>query len=304
MTFDPPVVLGESPLTTTCTPASGSTFNVGTTHVTCTARDAHDRSASCTLDVTVSAPPRLTATRFLAFGDSMTAGELNTTTCPGQTFIDSLGVLRIRYDPKIFDPTRAYPPKLQTLLNQRYAAQTSTVFNDGLSGERAEDGAIRFRTDVVSQNPQVALIFEGANNFLGGNDLTLTTPQTIEALRSMVRDARARSITPFVANQLPKRAGSCRGGPNASAVPSINEQIRAMVFAEGIGDYFVDLYAAFGGVPSTDLISFDGLHATEAGNTLIAQTFLNAIASRLEQRPSTLSSSTVLTSTDDQKKAR
>src|SRR5689334_16101700 len=78
--YDQPLVLGEAPVTATCTPASNSLFNVGTTTVSCTARDSHDRTASCTFPITVTAPPRLNATKFFAFGDSMTAGELNTTT--------------------------------------------------------------------------------------------------------------------------------------------------------------------------------------------------------------------------------
>jgi lysophospholipase L1-like esterase len=283
--YDPPLAIGEAPVTATCTPASNSLFSVGTTNVSCTARDSHDRTASCSFPVTVTTPPRLTATKFLGFGDSMTAGELNTQTCPGQTFTDAFGTLRIRYDPKIFDPTRSYPPKLQVLLTQRYAAQSFTVFNDGLSGERTEDGAKRFPGDLAAQNPQVAIIWEGANNFLGGNDLTSSTPQTVEGLRSMIRTARDRGVTPFVANQLPKRPGSCRGGPNADQVPSINAQIKAMVEAEGFGSFYVDLYAAFGGVASTTLISFDGLHPTEAGNDLVAQTFMGAIRARLEQTP-------------------
>jgi X-Pro dipeptidyl-peptidase len=40
--------------TVTCTPASGSLFPVGTTTVTCTARDAHGNTSSDTFDVTVT----------------------------------------------------------------------------------------------------------------------------------------------------------------------------------------------------------------------------------------------------------
>jgi hypothetical protein len=42
-----------SAVTVTCTPASGSTFPIGTTRVQCTAKDASQNSASCTFTVTV-----------------------------------------------------------------------------------------------------------------------------------------------------------------------------------------------------------------------------------------------------------
>jgi lysophospholipase L1-like esterase len=282
--YDPPLAIGEAPLTATCTPPSNSLFNVGTTNVTCTARDSHDRSASCAFQVTVTPPPRLTVTRFLAFGDSITAGEVDTTVaeCP-QVFRPS-AKRSLRFEPQVFAPARSYPPELQLLLTQRYTVQSFTLFNDGRSGERAEDGAIRFPGSLSAQNPQVALILEGANNFLDGNDLTTSIPQTIEALRSMIRTARSRGVVPFVANQLPKRAGGTCRGHNATSIPSINAQIKAMVEAEGVGNSFVDLYAAFGGVASPALIAADGLHPTEAGNDLIAQTFFNAIRARLEQQ--------------------
>lgn len=43
-----------------CTPGSGSTFAIGTTTVTCTARDASGNQASASFAVTVAAPPVLT----------------------------------------------------------------------------------------------------------------------------------------------------------------------------------------------------------------------------------------------------
>src|SRR5262249_26804692 len=71
----PTVTLGAPPVTSTCVPPSGASFNMGATMVTCTATDAKQRTASCTFMVTVAPPPRLVVTRFVAFGDSITWGE-------------------------------------------------------------------------------------------------------------------------------------------------------------------------------------------------------------------------------------
>ncbi|MGE3512815.1 MAG: HYR domain-containing protein, partial [Vicinamibacterales bacterium] len=75
VTFSPTTTLGAEPVTTVCTPPSGTSFAIGTTAVTCTATDARQRVASCSFSVTVEQPPRLSVTRFVAFGDSMTWGE-------------------------------------------------------------------------------------------------------------------------------------------------------------------------------------------------------------------------------------
>src|SRR5438067_123529 len=67
----PSVTGGALPVATSCIPASGTSFAVGSTTVACTARDAQQRTASCTFGVTVAAPAKLSATRFVAFGDSI-----------------------------------------------------------------------------------------------------------------------------------------------------------------------------------------------------------------------------------------
>src|SRR5438105_4350597 len=66
---------GAPPVTISCSPASGSMFPVGSTTVTCSATDQLGRSDACTFAVTVTEPPRLAVTTFLAFGDSMTWGQ-------------------------------------------------------------------------------------------------------------------------------------------------------------------------------------------------------------------------------------
>ncbi|HWF86218.1 MAG TPA: HYR domain-containing protein [Vicinamibacterales bacterium] len=53
----PTVSGGAAPVTTTCSPASGSAFGLGTTSVACAATDALQRSASCSFAVSVVAAP-------------------------------------------------------------------------------------------------------------------------------------------------------------------------------------------------------------------------------------------------------
>ena len=54
VTYPPPTVTDDSPVTVTCSPASGSFFPIGTSTVTCTATDAASNTSECTFTVTVT----------------------------------------------------------------------------------------------------------------------------------------------------------------------------------------------------------------------------------------------------------
>ena len=87
----PPVTDGQGSVMVTCSPSSGETFPIGTTEVTCTATDTLNRNGTCSFNVTVSKLAQLSRVRFLAFGDSITAGEV-TSPVGGSIFI-GLGVI-------------------------------------------------------------------------------------------------------------------------------------------------------------------------------------------------------------------
>src|SRR4051812_42009675 len=111
VTYPPPTVTGgASPVTIACTPASGTTFNVGTTAVSCTALDAASRQAQCSFTVTLT-PLLVSVTKYVAFGDSLTEGENGRRATLGLGFID---------------PTSTYPVTLQALLNTEYPGQSIT----------------------------------------------------------------------------------------------------------------------------------------------------------------------------------
>ena len=275
----PTITGGAAPISSSCSPVSGSRFGLGSTLITCNAEDARHLTASCGFEVQVRAappkPPQLAATRFVAFGDSITAGV--TATCqrvtPLMTFAETMSVL-----PKAADDPWAYPNVLQGLLRGRYTTQLPSVINRGLPSEEVNDGASRLPGVLTTDAPQVVLLQEGANDVNQGHSPT----SIAAALRTMVRDARSRGIQPFVGTVLPQRPlgvnGSCRGF-GADNVVAANDQIRAMAASEGAP--LVDLYQAFGGTPG-ELIGPDGLHPTEAGYSKIADTFFEAIRQRLE----------------------
>ena len=279
VTYAPPTASGgEAPLTTSCTPSSGSSFNVGTTIVACTVLDALHRTASCTFPVTVLKVPQLSETKYVAFGDSITQGQIDTP-CPGQVGATLQEALKsLRGLERIVDPARSYPTKLLTLLTGRYPGQGITMFNAGLGGETVEQGQARLPGVLTAQKPQVLLLQEGANDLTGiafGSPPYTVMSTIVNGLRAMIREARRRGILVFVGTLLPQRAGSCRAYAPEYIAPT-NDLIRVMVAGEGPGVTLVDLYAAFGGVAG-DLLSPDGLHPNDAGYQRMAQDFFENI---------------------------
>jgi lysophospholipase L1-like esterase len=265
---------GTAPVTTTCAPASGSSFPVGTNAVTCTARDAKQVSATCSFSVTVSKVPRLSVTNIDAFGDSMTEGGVSA--CNSLTATPSV---RPAWDlvrfATIADVSRSYPTRLQQMLRAAYPAQNITVANDGRSGELTGEGVDRLvRTVLPQRRPEVLLLQEGANDI----NQEVGRGTIVTNLRDMARKARDSGVHVFIGTLLPMREGSCKGY-QPDRIPSTNDMLRAMAAAEGFP--IVDLWAAFGGSAGS-LIGPDGLHPNDAGYEKMAETFSAALRQRFE----------------------
>lgn len=264
---------GVLPVTVSCSPA-GTPFPIGSTRVTCGATDARGSTASCSFNVNV-APPPLGRTIFLAFGDSMTAGEITT---PVGTGLGADGFPNFR---QVVVPAESYPTRLLTLMRTRYFTQASqfVVTNAGLPREWAVDGARRLPGVLASTNPQVLLLLAGANDIEA-----LRTPAAVtdglNGLLTMVRTARQRGIAVFVGTLPPVRPGGRLSLPTA-LVQTFNDGVRARAASEGA--VLVDLHAAMAANVTT-LIGLDGLHPTEAGYQRMAETFFTAIRTTYEGR--------------------
>jgi lysophospholipase L1-like esterase len=280
--YPAPTTSGGSGATiVTCTPASGSAFPVGTTQVSCTARDQAFATASCSFPVTVSVPPRVSATRYLAFGDSITYGVLigcgQTFLGPRSTwFLQDVQALR-----RAGSPSTAYPTVLNTLLSTRYRAQVITVTNVGEPGEAvtASSTTARFVDALNSHVPEVVLLQEGINDLHG-----FVSPSSVaSALGSLVRTARARGAQVMLGTLLPERIDGCRAfdAQGLQNIDPTNNLIRSVATMEGA--ILVDLHQSFVGQEAV-LLGEDGLHPTIAGYSQMAQTFFSRIQATLEVR--------------------
>ena len=195
---------------------------------------------------------RLSRTRFMAFGDSITVGEIP-------------------------DPLTPYPVILQTVLRSRYLPQANdiVVVNAGKGGERLLDGVLRFEDAFATHRPEVVLLMEGINDLLSlGPDISTTL------LQSMAQHAMSRNARVFLGSMLPTVPGRRLSQPTANVV-LLNSRMEAMARQQGI--VYVDLYNVL--LPeAASIISDDGLHPTVLGYRRIADVFFDAIRANLEVR--------------------
>ncbi len=261
---------GQSPVNVSCSPASGETFPIGQTSVTCTATDALSRQATCQFRITVTKLPQLSRLKYMAFGDSITAGEV---TFPGSTAGVTSGKL-------VVVPTAAYPVVLQRLLRTRYQFQGDqiTVANQGVGGEKAIDARNRFFSAMNSLRPDVVLLLSGHNDIPSGADGAASG--AANEVRVMAQEAKLRGARVFIATPVPGRPG---GNRTISSFLLMDYANRMRDLASREGAVLVDLYSLM--LPDVfRYIGVDGLHPTEAGYTRIAELFYEAIQRELEVR--------------------
>ena len=262
---NPTTTGGTPPVQIVCQPPNDAIFAIGTTGVTCTATDLKSVTDSCPFTVTVIAPPRLSATKFIAFGDSMTAGEI-----VSENITAGFRVMRI-------DSAKSYPSDLLTSLTGRYTAQTNDIIvsNFGKQGETAVDGASRLSGALAIGSFQALLLMEGVNDFPD-------TSRPLTAMRQMVQTGNSRGLRVFLATLPPENPfATCfpnHGGNWAFVVP-YNDGLRSIAASQNA--VLVDVYSAFNG-DTTTLVDCDGLHPTAAGYQRIADTFFKAIQQALE----------------------
>jgi len=267
---------GVVPVSVSCTPASGSAFPVGATGVRCTATAADNQAGGCSFNIRVTPPPtRLSRTRFLAFGDSLTSGEIGVPVPVTARFSDGYPAFKL-----VVVPQASYPSQTEAILSMRYPSQAGVIAitNAGLSGEWAADGARRFPAVMSALRPEAVLLLEGANDLaaLGPGGLS----PAASAVESMAREARFRGARVLMATLPPSRAGG-RSALSTALLQTYNSRVQAI--ARGEGALLVDVYSAL----VSDLnayIGIDGLHPTEAGYRRMAELFAQAIRGEFEVR--------------------
>jgi lysophospholipase L1-like esterase len=264
VTFGAPLTSGgTAPVNLACTPVSGSLFSGGTTSVTCTASDARGVTAACTTSVFVRLPARLVGTKFMAFGDSITAGRYSD---PVRSIIVDGGI--------------TYTTILEARLKSQYPQQASSIViaNEGLPSDTAitADEKGRFRDAMQRHRPEILLLLMGTNDILEPDGVN----RGIQALQRMITLAKSSGFNARVvlATVPPQRGGVPPIRPVPHLVPVINDRIRQLAAQENVP--LADVYNAM--KDDLFLIGQDNLHPTPAGMDVIAKVFFDTIKASLE----------------------
>ena len=207
-------------------------------------------------------PPRLSVTRILAFGDSLTEGESNGQDIRPQT-----------HNPSTPGVSQSYPFKLQALINARYVLQQIGVFNGGLGGQRASEARQRFNDLLVSLAPQTVILMMGTNDLNGNASVNLTAGE----MRNMVRDAKNRNVIPFLST-LPRMVPGGHRAIHPELVAPYNAALANVAAVEAVT--LIDVFPHI----TEQFITPDGIHITEAGNQRLAEIYLEALRARFEIR--------------------
>jgi len=272
--YAPPMTSGgQVPVAAGCSPESGTALPIGTTTVQCTASDDLGQTAVCTFRIHVLRPPRLSRTKFLAFGDSLTEGV---TTDPVTALLE---------------PSKSYPFQLQKQLASLYPVQTIDIVNAGLSGERVADGLGRIGAQIDAVRPEVVLVMEGTNDVKSAD---YSLEETSAALDGMIEEVLSRGAEAMIATLPPLRpVGPEDEGP--ARIAALNSTIRAIAFSNGVR--LVDVFSGLsssscmslsaigfmtpgGRLPSAvsfPCIGVDNLHPTPEGYQVMASIFADAI---------------------------
>jgi lysophospholipase L1-like esterase len=283
--FPPTVTGGNAPVGFTCTPASGASFSLGTTPVSCVAFDAAGlSSAPCGFNVKI-AGVQLGVKKFEAIGDSLTEGEN--------------GISRVQFT----DEPNSYPTKLRERLEAEFPAQGIVMINRGAGGQRfghANGSGFPGTLDVLpgylaADAPEAVLIVGGYNHLTVACAFGRTADDpgcahevegAEDALREVIQIAKTwpgvRYV--YVATMTPP-GPVAEGAPHdrridPSAIADLNDRIRFSTAAGGA--ILVDVAPLFVG-HEAEYVSVDGLHLRPAGYLTIANLFYSRIIETVPQ---------------------
>ncbi len=188
--------------------------------------------------------------RFLAFGDSITAGHGDTgVLCPGNTIFGG------------------YPPRLRSRLGAR--GIDAEFLNFGVCGEKTTAGLTRIDS-VLNQGGDVIVIMEGTNDISGG-----TSAETILFnLNEMAAKADLAGVEPLLVSAIPRGPDSGRD-TNNSKTRTVADQLS--LDAAAAGRAFADgFYVFFDRSDFFERFYFDQLHPNPTGYGILADSMVEA----------------------------
>jgi lysophospholipase L1-like esterase len=227
-------------------------------------------------------PPKIAVTRFMAFGDSLTEGEVQ----PNTTI-------------QAIEVEHAYPTVVLEALKSRYTTQTFTMANDGHGGCPANTDATpvdycppgQFESELQAAQPEVVLLLQGIVDLSFHRD-DVGIENLAHAIRDYIRAAKAQNAHVFLSNLTAEKQPLPGFPPKDYADDALlaeaNTAIANVAAAEGAT--LVDGYAATAADREHN-VGGDGLHLTVQGYQALGQAFFEAIKLKYELPPDTTAAS-------------
>ena len=158
-----------------------------------------------------------------------------------------------------------------------YWGGTHRVFNEGVDATRSFAGEQRISGTLTRDRPAYTLILYGTNDYNEGECRNSPPCYTIDALRSMARQAKDASSFPILGTIPPVNPAFADREPETrnAWVRAMNDRIKTMAQQERVP--VADIYDAFTRQGSLPSLFADFLHPNEQGYALMAQTWAQAI---------------------------
>ena len=163
-------------------------------------------------------------------------------------------------------------------LSAYFVASDGTIENRGISGDMARAMAKRFEADVVQLRPRNVVILAGTNDVreltdAGKGDEEIVNT-VVEAVLSMMDQARAAEITTFVCSILPTNSDWNRHANRTGLRAVINDKVKSACAARGCT--YVDYAAKMSDGNLRKDLANDGLHPHYAGYAIMRDCLLEA----------------------------
>jgi lysophospholipase L1-like esterase len=156
--------------------------------------------------------------------------------------------------------------------------------NRGISGQTTPQMLIRFRPDVIGNNPAVVVILAGTND-IAGNTGPVTLEMIMDNIKSMTDLALQNDIKVILCSVLP--ANHYYWSPDvepADKIVALNTQIKRYALERGVIylDYYTSMVDQEKGLKSE--YSRDGVHPTKEGFMVMEPLVKAAIGEALNAR--------------------
>ncbi len=152
-----------------------------------------------------------------------------------------------------------------------------SVSNRGIPGERSPETVERFQNEI--QGADIVLLLIGTNDLTAHGTCDGSSCNTVRNIASMLSDALAAGVKPFVSNIIAATSYGSYAWINNN-LPSINTNIQDVAYQAGVR--LVDNYRALLNHGGDGLYS-DSLHPNDWGYEIMANEWYRAIKSSLKK---------------------